>query len=103
MDVLNAPVVKARRQIGRAPKYTPEYFMMMAKHIVDGPYGGVLAVTSEGGGGRLTRTATGWIAEILGKRKVLTHRARELMNLSTPQAIEITGSLGRSSRVVNSG
>lgn len=35
MDVLNAPVVKPRKQIGRAPKYTPEYYMMMAKHIVD--------------------------------------------------------------------
>ncbi len=72
---------------------------------ISGPYGGVLAVTSEGGGGRLTRTATGWTAEILGKRKVLTYRSREVMNLSisTPQPIEITGTLGRASRVVNSG
>ena len=35
MDVLQAPVIKEKKRIGRAPKYTPEYYMMMAKHIVD--------------------------------------------------------------------
>ena len=35
MEVLNPPVIKEKKQIGRAPKYTPEYYMMMAKHIAD--------------------------------------------------------------------
>lgn len=73
---------------------------------ISGPYGGaVLSVTSEGGGGKLTKTAGGWSAEILGKKKILTWRNREVMNLniSTPQAIEITGTLGRANRFVNSG
>ncbi len=73
---------------------------------IAGPYGGaVLSVTSDGGGGKLTKTAGGWSAEILGKKKILTWRNREVMNLniSTPQPIDITGTLGRASRVVNSG
>lgn len=73
---------------------------------ISGPYGGaVLSVTSEGGGGKLSKTASGWNAEILGKRKILTWRGHERMNLSisTPQAIEITGTLERASRIVNSG
>ena len=73
---------------------------------ISGPYGNsVLAVTSEGGGGRLTKTAGGWNLEILGKRKILTWRGREIMNhsISTPSPIQITGGLTRASRVVNSG
>lgn len=35
MDVLQAPVIKQKKRIGRTPKYTEEYYMMMAKHIVD--------------------------------------------------------------------
>jgi transposase-like protein len=35
MEVLNPPVPKYKKRIGRAPKYTPEYYMMMVKHIVE--------------------------------------------------------------------
>jgi len=73
---------------------------------ISGPYGGmVLAVTSDGGGGRLTKTAAGWTAEILGKHKVLTWRGQQKMNLniSTPAPINITGSLQRNGRVVDGG
>ena len=35
MDIKNLPKPKEIKQIGRAPKYTPEYYMLMAKHIVD--------------------------------------------------------------------
>lgn len=35
MEVLQPPVIKIKKQIGRTPKYTPEYYMMMAKQIVD--------------------------------------------------------------------
>ena len=73
---------------------------------ISGPYGGaVLAVTSDGGGGRLTKTAPGWTAEILGKHKVLTFRGKQKMNLniSTPSPINITGSLQRNGRVVDGG
>jgi transposase-like protein len=35
MDIKNPPVLKAKKQIGRAPKFTPEYYMMMVKHIVE--------------------------------------------------------------------
>lgn len=73
---------------------------------ISGPYGGmVLSVTSTGGGGRLTKTADGWNAEILGKNKVLTWRGKEMMNLdiSTPEPLAITGSLQRNGRVISSG
>ena len=60
---------------------------------ISGPYGGVLSVTSEGGG-RLTKTAGGWTVEILGKRKELTLRGRKILDLSisTPSPLQITGS-----------
>lgn len=35
MDIINPPVPKFKKKIGRATKYTPEYYMMMVKHIVD--------------------------------------------------------------------
>jgi transposase-like protein len=35
MDIKNPPVFKVKKQIGRAPKYTPEYYLMMAKHVAD--------------------------------------------------------------------
>jgi hypothetical protein len=71
---------------------------------ISGPYGGVLSVTSDGGG-RLTKTAGGWSVEILGKHKELTFRGRKLVDLSisTPTALQVTGSLSRQSRVINSG
>jgi transposase-like protein len=33
MEIENPPIVKERKQIGRATKYTPEYYMMMCRHI----------------------------------------------------------------------
>ncbi len=35
MEVENPPKIKEPKKIGRATKYTPEYYMMMCKHIVD--------------------------------------------------------------------
>jgi transposase-like protein len=35
MDIKSSPVFKEKKQIGRAPKYTPEYYMMMVKHITE--------------------------------------------------------------------
>lgn len=35
MDIKNLPKPKEQKKIGREPKYKPEYYMMMAKHIVD--------------------------------------------------------------------
>jgi transposase-like protein len=35
MEILTPPQYKEKRPTGRAPKYTPEYYMMMCKHIVE--------------------------------------------------------------------
>ncbi len=35
MEAINVPFIKPKKQPGRASKFTPEYYMMMAKHIVD--------------------------------------------------------------------
>jgi len=35
MEILTPPQYKEKRPQGRAPKYTPEYYMMMCKHIVE--------------------------------------------------------------------
>ena len=35
MEIKNTTVLKPKKQIGRAPKYTPEYYMMMVKHITE--------------------------------------------------------------------
>jgi transposase-like protein len=35
MDVSNPPRIKEAKKIGRETKYTPEYYMMMCKHIVE--------------------------------------------------------------------
>ena len=35
MDILNPPKIKEKKKIGRTPRYTPEYYLMMAKHIVE--------------------------------------------------------------------
>jgi transposase-like protein len=35
MDVSNPPRIKEAKKIGRETKFTPEYYMMMCKHIVD--------------------------------------------------------------------
>lgn len=34
MDITTSPTPKDKKPIGRAPNYSPEYYMMMAQHIV---------------------------------------------------------------------
>jgi len=80
-----------------------------------GPHGGVATVTSAvssdyqgqsyGGGGRLTKTALGHSAEILGKHISVSVGSRALYNVSvhTTSPVGITGSLGRSNRLVDGG
>lgn len=82
---------------------------------INGLYGGALNISSAshtdyrgntfGGGGRLTKTAGGWTVEVLGKNKRFSRAGRELFNISTRTLtpISVTGSLSRSSRVVNGG
>jgi hypothetical protein len=62
--------------------------------------------TSIGGGSRLERTASGWTIDILGQHKVAsTRNGRSLFDVSVKTAapIQITGSLSRAGRIVNSG
>jgi transposase-like protein len=35
MEILTPPRYKEKRPQGRAPKYTPEYYLMMVKHIIE--------------------------------------------------------------------
>lgn len=35
MEIVNTPLPKEKKQIGRIPKYSIEYYMMMAKQIED--------------------------------------------------------------------
>lgn len=35
MEITMPPTTKVKKHIGRAPNYSPEYYMMMAKQIVD--------------------------------------------------------------------
>ena len=35
MEAVTKAIFKEKRPQGRTPKYTPEYYMMMVKHIVD--------------------------------------------------------------------
>lgn len=82
---------------------------------LNGLAGGVLNISSAshvdyrgntlGGGGRLTKTAGGWLIEVMGKRKVFTRKSRELLNVSsrTISPITITGSLARAGRQVTGG
>lgn len=35
MDILNPQPIKEKRPTGRTPRYTPEYYMVMAKQVVD--------------------------------------------------------------------
>lgn len=83
---------------------------------VTGPRGGTYYVTSDtaqdykgdtyGGGEVLSKTMGGWTVDILGRHKsFVSRRGREAYNVSlrTLQAYTITGSLSRSSRLVNGG
>lgn len=80
-----------------------------------GVRGGSLSISSQskadykgnsyGGGGRITTQSNGWTIEILGKHKTLTMGGMDVADVSirTLAPINITGSLSRVSRVVNSG
>lgn len=82
---------------------------------INGPRGGQISHSSDnrsdyrgtsyGGGGRLTKTASGWNAEILGRNSVLSFRGRTIFDVSvrTLSAMGLTGSLSRSSRVLSGG
>jgi len=82
---------------------------------ISGPRSGTLTLSSNsasdyngatyGGGGRLTKTASGWNIDVLGKHKSFSRRGFELFNISmrTTSPWQVTGSLSRASRVVNSG
>jgi hypothetical protein len=76
-----------------------------ASFTVAGLYGGMLTVTSPGGGQRLTKTATGWEYAVAGMERTLTGPAgRTLFDVSseTTTPIEITGS-SRADLVIVSG
>lgn len=84
---------------------------------LNGPRSGVLTLTSEntapydtnvaafGGGGKLTKTSSGYSLEILGKHKSFSSRGTERFNVSmkTSSAVTVTGGLTRASRTVNGG
>jgi hypothetical protein len=82
---------------------------------ISGPRGGVVSITSAtnadyngnsyGGGGVLEKTSGGWEIEILGRHSALSKNGRQFFNISTRTLsnVQITGSLDRSNRVVNSG
>jgi hypothetical protein len=80
-----------------------------------GPRGGQLTFSSAlqsdykgnsySGGGRITRTAGGWNIDVLGKHKSFQWRGNTLYSVSmrTLAPHQITGSLSRSSRVLDGG
>lgn len=82
---------------------------------ISGPRGGVVSHSSDsgtdyrgstyGGGGRLTKTAGGWDAEILGRHSAMTFRGHNVFNVSvrTLVPLNVSGSLARASRVVSGG
>jgi hypothetical protein len=82
---------------------------------ISGPRGGVLAHqsavsvdyrgTSYGGGGRITKSASGWDLEVLGRHSQLSFRDREIFNVSvrTLAPLQISGTLSRAGRVISSG
>jgi hypothetical protein len=76
-----------------------------ASFSVTGLYGGMLTVTSPGGGQTLTRTATGFEYKVGGMERTLTGPAgRTLFDITaqTTAPIEVTGS-SRADRVIVSG
>lgn len=58
-----------------------------------------------GGGGRLTKTGSGWNLDILGRHTQFTYNGLEIFNVSTRtlSPVSVTGSLSRSSRVMSGG
>lgn len=82
---------------------------------LSGPHGGVATVssaaasdyrgTSYGGGGVLTKTASGYSIDVLGKHIALNFRSIPLYNVSirTLSTLQLTGTLSRSNRVWSSG
>jgi hypothetical protein len=84
-------------------------------YTISGPRGGALRLFSSAatdyrgnsisGGGRLTKTTTGWNVEVLGKNKTLTINSSIILNhsIKTLSPVSVTGSLARSSRVLDGG
>lgn len=82
---------------------------------IDGPHGGSYWVTSSnntdyrgidiGGGGKLTRTATGWDIDVLGKHNILYYNGNIVFFVSqrTLSPVHVSGSLTRHQRIVNGG
>lgn len=82
---------------------------------ISGPRGGVYSLSSDsqadyngniyGGGGRITKTSGGWNLDILGRHSSFTYKGKSLASVSvrTLSAMQVTGSLSRSSRVVSGG
>lgn len=84
-------------------------------YTISGPHGGSLTMSSAnhfdyrgntiGGGGKLTRTSSGYDLDILGKHKVLKKNGSSLADITvrTIQPLEVTGGLARAGRQVNNG
>lgn len=83
---------------------------------INGPRGGEVEHSSDsqtdyrngsayGGGGRLTKTSTGWQLDILGRHTTLKFSGRELFDVSirTLSPLSVSGGLNRASRVVQGG
>jgi hypothetical protein len=82
---------------------------------LSGPHGGVATVSSAsasdyrgtnyGGGGVLTKTASGYSVDVLGKHIALNFRSIPLYSVSirTLSTLQLTGTLSRASRVWSSG
>lgn len=82
---------------------------------ISGPRGGVVTNSSDaaqdyrgtsyGGGAKITKTASGYNLDILGKHKRMQRNGRQLFDVSirSLQSLEVTGGLGRSARHVSNG
>ncbi len=82
---------------------------------ITGPRGGIFAITSDnetdylgqtyGGGGKLTKTSSGFDIEIMGKHKSFVYNNRLLYDVSmrTTSPIGVTGTIARVGRTVSGG
>ncbi len=82
---------------------------------ISGPRGGEVAHqstvkadyrgTSYGGGGKLTKTSSGWDMEILGRHSQMTFRDKSVFDVSvrTLSPLQVSGGLARGSRMLNGG
>lgn len=82
---------------------------------IAGPRGGIMSVTSDnavdylgssyGGGGKLSKTNSGFEIEIMGKHKSLSYngRTRYSVSMRTTSPVQITGTIARAGRTVSGG